>query len=588
MTWEGWTTVGVTIGIVAAMAMNLAAPDLLMVAGLTILLVLGILTPDQALSGFANEAVLTVAALFVVAAGIRDTGGLDFLARRVLGRPRSLTAALLRLMTPVAGMSAFLNNTPVVAMLMPVVSDWSRRVGIPASRLFIPLSYAAILGGTCTLIGTSTNLVVAGLARARSGTDIPMFEIAVVGLPTAIVGTIFIVIFSRWLLPDRQGIDRSLDNPREYTVAMRVEQGSPIAGQTIEQAGLRHLPGLYLVEIEREDQLLVAVGPDERVYPDDTLVFAGIVESVVDLRKIRGLVPATNQVRKLAQPTPDRRMIEAVIAPQSPLVGRTVRETRFRTVYDAAIIAVHRRGARIRKKVGDIELAAADTLLLEAHPEFIRRHRSDSDFALVSEVAESTPLNHEKAWVATLLLVAMVAVNAAGLLPLITAALLAAGAMLLTGCLNVRAARRSLELSVLITIAAAFGISAALETTGAAGAIASGIVGASVALGPIGVLGAIYVVTSVITLLISNNAAAALMFPIAMATLGSVGVPERAGIYILMMAASASFATPIGYQTNLMVLGPGGYRFSDFFRLGVPLQIVLGILAVAIASAVWM
>ena len=587
MTWEAWTTVGVTVGIVVAMALNVAAPDLLMVAALTVLLVLGILEPAEALSGFSNEAVLTVGALFVVAAGIRDTGGLDFLARRVLGRPSSLPAAQLRLMVPVAGMSAFLNNTPVVAMLVPIVGDWSRRIGIPVSRLLIPLSYAAILGGTCTLIGTSTNLVVAGLARERD-VDIGMFEIAWVGVPTLIVGTLFIVVASRWLLPRREGMQRSLENPREYTVAMRVEKDSAVVGQTIEQAGLRHLPGLYLVEIEREEQLLVAVGPDERIYAGDILLFAGIVESVVDLRKIRGLVPATNQVRKLTQPTPERRMIEAVIAPASPLVGRSVRETRFRTTYDAAIIAVHRRGARVRSKVGDIELAAADTLLLEAHPSFVARHRGDSDFALVSEVEGSEPPKHEKAWIATLLLVAMVALNTVGWLPLVTASFLAAGAMLLTRCLTARAARQSLDLGVLVTIAAAFGISAALESTGAARILASGMVELAVPLGPVGVLAAIYTVTSVITLLISNNAAAALMFPIAMAALEAAGVGERAGIFVLMMAASASFATPIGYQTNLMVLGPGGYRFSDFFRIGVPLQLVLGILAVSVASYVWL
>ncbi len=586
---EAWTTVAVTAAIVAAMALNIAGPDLIMVAGLTVLLLLGIVTPEQALSGFSNEAVLTVAALFVVAAGIRDTGGLDVLARRVLGQPRSLAGAQLRLMLPVAGMSAFLNNTPVVAMLVPIVGDWSRRVGIPVSRLLIPLSYAAMLGGTCTLIGTSTNLVVAGLAAERDPTAaIGMFDIALVGVPTLVLGVLFILLTSRWLLPDRQGVQRSLDNPREYTVAMRVEKDSPVAGQTIEDAGLRHLPGLYLVEIERDGQLLVAVGPEERIYAGDTLVFAGVVESVVDLRKIRGLVPATDQVRKLAQPTPERRMIEAVIAPHSPMVGRSVRETRFRTSYDAAIIAVHRRGERVGGKVGDIILSAGDTLLLEAHPSFLERHRNDSDFALVSEVEGSAPPKHDKAWLATLVLCGMVAANTLGLLPLLTAALLAAGMMIATRCIDGGTARRSLELSVLITIAAAFGISAALETTGAARVIASSLVSFAVPLGPIGVLAAIYVVTAVVTLLISNNAAAALMFPIAMAAQEAAGFDGPAVVFVLMLAASACFATPIGYQTNLMVLGPGGYRFGDFFRIGVPLQLVLGALAVAVASFLWL
>lgn len=593
MTWEGWTTIAVTLGVVAAMALNVAAPDLIMLAALAALLLLGIVSPEQALGGFANEAVITVAALFVVAAGIRDTGGLDFLARRILGQPRSLPSAQLRLMTPVAGMSAFLNNTPVVAMLVPIVGDWSRRIGIPASRLLIPLSYAAIMGGTCTLIGTSTNLVVAGLANADGvGIEIGMFDIAWLGVPSLLVGTLFVLIVSRWLLPDRGGVGRALDKPREYTVALRVEPTSPVVGQTIEKAGLRHLPGLYLVEIERDGQLMVAVGPEERLYAHDVLVFAGIVESVVDIRKIRGLVPATNQVRKLAQPTPERRMIEAVIAANSPLVGKSVRETRFRTEYDAAIIAVHRRGERIRSKVGDIVLQAGDTLLLEAHPSFLERHRNDATFALVSEVEGSAPPKHDKAWIATVILLAMVAANTLGWLPLVTAALIAGGAMIATRCIDGPTARHSLDISVLVTIAAAFGISAALEATGAASVLASSIVTVSVEAGAIGLLAAVYVVTSVITMLISNNAAAALMFPIAVATqqtaqAAGTEVDARAVVLVLMMAASASFASPLGYQTNLMVLGPGGYRFGDFFRIGVPLQVLLGAIAVVLAWWLW-
>lgn len=593
MTWEGWTTIGVIVGIVVAMALSVAAPDLIMVAALAVLMLFGIVSPEQALGGFANQAVITVGALFVVAAGIRDTGGLDFLARRVLGHPRSLASAQARLMTPVAGMSAFLNNTPVVAMLVPIVGDWSRRIGIPSSRLLIPLSYAAIMGGTCTLIGTSTNLVVAGLASARGdGFHVGMFDIAWLGVPSLLAGTAFVMLTSRWLLPDRTGPGRTIDNPREYTVALRVEPSSPVVGQTIEKAGLRHLPGLYLVEIERDGQLLVAVGPDVRIASGDVLVFAGIVESVVDVRKIRGLVPATDQVRKLAQPTPDRRMIEAVIAAASPLVGNSVRETRFRTEYGAAIIAVHRRGERIRSKVGDIVLQAGDTLLLEAPSSFLERHRNDATFALVSEVEGSAPPKHDKAWIATAILVAMVAVNTLGWLPLVTAAILAAGGMIATRCINGPTARRSLDLSVLVTIAAAFGISAALETTDAAGVLGQVILTVSGQAGAIGLLASIYVTTAVMALLIGNNGAAALMFPIALAAqhaAASTGTPVdgRAVVLVSMMAASASFATPLGYQTNLMVLGPGGYRFSDFFRIGVPLQLLLGTIAVLLAWWLW-
>jgi len=589
MEWEGWATIGVTGAIVLGMAFNVAAPDLIMVAGVTALLALGVLSPAEALHGFANEAVLTVAALFVVAAGIRDTGGLDFLGRRVLGKPKGLAAAQLRLMAPVAGMSAFLNNTPVVAMLVPLVGDWSKRIGHPSSKLLIPLSYAAILGGTCTIIGTSTNLVVVGLAREQDASlEIGMFEIAWLGAPATVVGMAFILATARWLLPNRTGASDALENAREYTVAMRVEDSSPIVGQGIEQAGLRALPGLYLVEIEREGHLLPAPGPDEPIVADDILVFAGVVDSVVDLRKIKGLRPATNQVHKLTEPTPERRLVEAVVAADSPLVGHSVRETRFRTYYDAAIIAVHRRGRRVRQKVGDIVLEPGDTLLLETHPSFLAQHRNDSDFALVSEVEGSAPPKHDKAWIATLIMVLMVTSNVVGVFPLVTAALLAAGAMIATRCINGPTARRSLDITVLVTIAAAFGMATALRETGAAAHVASLLVEVAVPMGPVGLLAAVFVVTALFATIVGNNAAGALMFPIVAAAAEPADVELRPIMFVLMLAASASFATPIGYQTNLMVLGPGGYRFSDFFRIGVPLQLTVGVVVVTVASLVWL
>ncbi|MFW6049707.1 MAG: SLC13 family permease [Myxococcota bacterium] len=585
---EAWLTVGVTVGMVLVMALNVAGPDVVLLGGLTILLAAGVVSAEAAFDGFSNPAVLTIAALFVVAAGVRETGGLDFVGRRILGRPRSLTTGQLRMMLPVSGISAFLNNTPVVAMMVPLVTDWARRTGLSHSRLLMPLSYAAILGGVCTLIGTSTNLVVAGMALARDpGLRFGMFEIAWLGVPVLVVGTLYVLIASRWLLPDGGRSREMLANPREYTVLMRVEDESPIVGQAIEQAGLRHLPGLYLVEIERDGEVMPAVGPETRLHAQDRLLFAGIVDSVVDLRKIRGLVPATDQVEKL-EGRPQRCLVEAVVAAQSPLVGISVRETRFRTTYNAAIIAVHRHGERIRSKVGDIVLRAGDVLLLETERWFLRKHRHDRNFALLSEVEGSEPPKHDKAWIATLILVAMVAVNTATLLPLEVAALIAAGVMILTRCLTAEQGRRALDLRVLVAVAAAFGIGGALDESGAAGAIGAALVDVAVPFGPLGVLVAVYFTTALMTEIISNNAAAALMFPIAAAAARASGMELRPILLVLMIAASASFSTPIGYQTNLMVFGPGGYRYADFLRVGLPLQMLIGVLTVLLASALWL
>jgi di/tricarboxylate transporter len=587
MTAEAWLTVAVTISMVAAMAFNVAGPDLVLMAGLTILLAAGIVPAADAFQGFANPAVITIAALFVVAAGVRETGGLDFVGRRVLGRPGSLLSAQVRMMLPVSSISAFLNNTPVVAMMVPLVSDWGRRVGLSLPRLLMPLSFAAILGGTCTLIGTSTNLVVAGMALTRDpALRFGMFEIAQLGLPVLAVGTVYVLVASRWLLPDGARSREPLENPREYTVLMRIEHDSPVVGQTIEQAGLRHLPGLFLVEIERNGEVMPAVGPGTRLHAHDRLLFAGIVDSVVDLRKIRGVVPATDQIDKL-EGRPERCLVEAVVAAQSPLVGRTVRETGFRTAYNAAIIAVHRHGERIRSKVGDITLHAGDVLLLETERWFLRKHRHDRNFALLSEVEGSEPPRHDRAWIASSVLLVMVAANTVGLLPLEVAALLAASAMLVTRCLTSEQGRRALDLRVLVAIAAAFGIGAALDASGAASVIGSGAVQIALPFGPVGVLAAVYFSTALMTELISNNAAAALMFPIAAATAQSAGMDLRPVLLVLMIAASASFSTPIGYQTNLMVYGPGGYRFADFLRFGLPLQVLIGVLTVVLAGRLW-
>ncbi|MFN8641315.1 MAG: SLC13 family permease [Candidatus Binatia bacterium] len=581
MTWSAWASIVLMVVSVAAMARGVA-PDLTLTAAMGCLLLLGILTPSQAAEGFGNEGMLTVAVLFVVAAGIESTGAMDWVVRRVLGRPRSTPAAQARMMFPVALMSAFLNNTPVVAMMLPIVQDWAKRIGVSPAKLLMPLSWATILGGTITIIGTSTNLVVTGLASKRfPGMTWNLFEITPIGLLVAAAGLVYILVLSRWLLPDRSGGAPDLANARDYSVAFRVAADAPIIGATIEGAGLRHLPGLYLVEIERGGETMAAVEPDTRLQGGDVLVFVGLLESVVDLRKIRGLVPAAeDQIRKIDGPSTRRRLVEAVVAQGSPLAGKSVRDAAFRTHYRAAIIAVHRNGERLGGKIGDIHLRAGDTLLLECQPAFLAAYRNDRSFALVSEVTRSTPIRHERGGIAVALLVAMIAANALGWVNLFTAGLACAGAMLAARCLTGAEARRALELNVLLAIAASFSVGKALEITGAAQVLGEGLVHLTAPLGRFGTLGGVYLAVMILTELITNNAAAALLFPVAIASAEAAGIPAKAMCYVVMFAASASFMTPIGYQTNLMVYGPGGYRFSDFVRFGAPLQLLLAAITV--------
>ena len=576
-------TLGVLGAVVLALSFLRAGPDMVLLGGLTVLLITGVVTPEEALDGFRNDGLITVAVLYVVVEGLRQTGAVVFIGQ-LLGQPSSLRAAQCRIMFPSALMSAFMNNTPVVAMMLPIVSDWGKKFRISVSRLLLPLSYAAILGGMCTLIGTSTTLVVNGLLPDEK--RLAMFDISWVGVPAAIVGLAYLVVFSKWLLPERKPAFTRLNDPREYTVEMLVDSGSPLVGKTIEEAGLRHLPGMYLMEIDRDNHVMAAVSSSERLKADDRLIFVGIVESIVDLQKVSGLKPATDQLFKLDSPRSERCLIEAVVSNSCPYIRMSIRAAKFRSHYNAAVIAVARNGQRIRKKIGDIELIPGDTLLLEAHPSFIETQRNSRDFFLVSRVEDSTPPRLDRAWIARTILVAMVALVTTEQLSMLKASMLAAGLMIITRCCSGSEAKRSVDWGVLLVIAAGLGIGNGLKTSGTAVAIAEMLIG-PVGQQPLLALAIVYGITMVLTNLITAKAAAVLVFPIAMAAAKSLGADDMPFAVTVMVAAAASFASPIGYQTNLMVYGPGGYRISDFVRFGGPLTLVIGVITVLIAPQVW-
>lgn len=588
--WQGWLAIAVTLGALCLNAMTTLPADIVFLGGLGVLFSVGILDAKDALAGFSNEGMITVGVLYLVVTGLQQTGTLGWITQHVLGLPKHPLTILWRLMLPVVGMSAFLNNTPVVAMFIPVVDDWCRKLRISPSKLMIPLSYGAIFGGICTLIGTSTNLVVNGLLIAE--TDHPglnLFDITWVGLPCAITGIAFLSITQRWLLPNRKSVmGDALDNLRQYTVEMKVSENSPLTGKTIEKAGLRHLPGLYLVEIQRGEMVIPAVSPQEVLRDGDKLIFVGLVDSILDLNRIRGLEPATDEVSKLKTPRTERQLVEAVVSNTCPLVGLTIREGQFRSRYNAVVLAVARNGERIEGKIGDISLEAGDTLLLETHANFFEQQRISSDFYLISTVPDSEPVRHEKAGIATVILVLLVIFASTGWLgmTMLKAAVIAAIAMLVTGCCSPVRALRSVEWSVLLVIAAALGIGKALELTGVAEAIATTFINFA-GDSPFSSLAVVYGITTFITEVITNNAAAALMFPIAVALSQTLGVSVIPFVIAIMVAASASFATPIGYQTNMMVYGPGGYKFTDFMRVGIPLNFLFWIVTVIITPLVY-
>ena len=672
-------TLCVFVGIVIALFQERIGPEIVMVAGMMILVAFGVIDLKTALEGFANTGVIMIAALYVVGSGLQATGAIQIISRWMLGKPTQKTG-LLRLMSPVAGLSAFMNNTPLVAFLMPVFIQLAKRLRVSPSRYLIPLSYASILGGVCTLIGTSTNMVTESIIRDKQLPPMTMFELSVVGVPIAIVGLLYMAFIGRRLLPDRQDLLEHIEtHRREYTVEMLATAACPLIGQTVRQAGLRELPGLYLYRIERGSETISPVDPLEKLRVGDVLSFSGIASTVVDLQKIKGFAPVDqfdppSQISSLteskipsSQPMSldsfeglppaappkaveriGRQLCEVVISSTSPLRNKTIRETNFRSHYNASILAVHRSGEKLEQKIGKIELQAGDTLLIDADDDFIRRWRHSPDFILVSGVEDSAPVAHERAWVALIIFATVLfgmsfpfkdsrpkstplvitaaapvaktsspsdAVTHPGASHVPSAggaaqkpvppkavkakrpfsnadipaifAILGAVAMVFTGCVRGSEALRSVELQVIVLVGAALGIGKALEVSGAASYIANSILGTVGSTNPVVILAVIYVLTVVLSEFLSNNATAAMMGSLALATAAQMNVNPRPFLIAVTIAASCAFASPIGYQTNLMVLNAGGYKFMDYVKVGLPLNFLCMIIAIIVIPLAW-
>lgn len=592
MSFHAVLTASVVVAMIVALVLELIEPDAVVFTGLAVLLVGGVLTPKEALAGFANEGMLTVAVLFIVAHAARSSGSLTLLANHTMGRSAGGPRSVLRMMGPVAAVSAFLNNTPIVAMFTPTIRDWALKRGLAPSKFLIPLSYAAIFGGTCTLIGTSTNLVVSGMLLEATGSPLGMFTQAWVGIPAAMVGVAFMATLGYRLLPTRKDpAEEFASGGREYVFEFRVPEGSSVEGKTVEEAGLRHLRYVYLTELARAGgtgQTFSPVRPGEKLMEGDRLTFAGSAASAVELQELKGLEPMHDaehlgHVRDRG----DGRVVEAVVSSSSPMLGKTIREGDFRARYDAAVLAVHRRGHEITSGLGRLRLRPGDTLLLLSGDDFLKRWNQARDFYMVSKVADVKAFDRRKAVISLAVIGGMIVLAGTGMLDILPAAILAAVVLVLTRTVTVVEARRSLEINVLVVIAAALGISKALEKTGVAGTVAGALIGAVEQFGFVALIAAVYLVTTFFTEIITNNAAAAIVFPIAMATAAQTGADPLPFAVTVAIAASASFATPIGYQTNLMVYGPGGYRFTDFVKVGVPLNLLFFLATVIVVPLVW-
>jgi di/tricarboxylate transporter len=576
MSLDAWLSLAATVAALTAMAWLRVPAERALAVALAGLVFAGVLTPERALAGFANAGAATVALLFVVAAGVRRSGALDSVLHRMLGQRSSPLLAQLRLMIPTMGVSAFLNNTPVVAMLLPEVRRWAHEHDVAPSQLLLPLSYAAIIGGMCTLIGTSTNLLIDGLLVERGFEHFGIFWITPIGVPAALAAVLVIAVLGRRLLPRRRAGELPLADPRQFTAELVVEADGPLDGKRLREIVVPGLGRFAPVEIRRENAIIVAPRMDEPLDAGDRLIFAAPSAEVLAVHRVVGL----STVHGSAHQGPSGTLIEAVVGPRCPLIGAEVGDGSFRNEFGAAVIAVARDGERMSSaRLGTWKLAVGDSLLLEAEPAFIERHRYGRELFLVSD--HGHPIAHAR-WhggfaVAVMTLMALAA--ALGWCSMLFAALAASCALVLGRVIRWSELSDEVEWRVLLAIVCALGLGAALEDSGAAAAVARTLIGLGGS--PMAALMLIYLATVLTTELVTNNAAAVLMLPIALDTAGDLEVSPMPFVAVVMIAASASFLTPIGYQTNMMVYGPGGYRLGDFVRMGAPVSV-----AVAVATLI--
>ena len=587
---EAWIVLIVLVALFAALIRGLAAPSAILAGGLVVLIVVGVLPPERAFVGFSSPATITIAGLFVVAQAIRDHVGLEKLLTDLLDVDgRGIRTVLVRLLPPVTLLSGVVNNTPIVATTAPIVRSWAERHGVATSKLLIPLSFATILGGTLTTIGTSTNLVVSGALQASGREPLGFFTVGVLGAPMAIVGIGLIVALAPRLLPDRRSAhEHPAGHERDYALRLRVVPTGPLDLQTISDARLRELPTTYLASIWRDGHEIAPVPPATALRGGDELVFVGRVDRVRDLLEQPGLVEAEAAQTTLLQGE-QHRLFECIVSASSSLAGSTLKAVSFRGRYGGAVIAIHRAGGRVVDKLADVKLQPGDALLVLADAGFVERWRGHRDLPVIAPIDHPPPTGgrdrHRVLTVATTL--GMVVLAATGVLPMITAVLLACVVLVASGAIRFRRAIDALDLEVLLIVAAAIGLGLAVQMSGLAAVLGQGIATAASGSGMLLGLTLIVVGTLILTELITNVAAAALVVPIAIDVAERVGGDPRGFAVAVALAASASFLTPIGYQTNTIVYGLGGYRFGDYWRLGLPLAGAVVVTCLAVVPLAW-
>lgn len=591
LTFDGIIVLLVIVFIIISLYTEIVGPAFTFVIGVVVLGLFGILTPSEIIQGFANEQILVIIMLLLLGDIYRKTAIIDQLFNRMFHNANTYTGFMWRMMVSVASLSAFLNNTPLVAIMMPYVHRWSKNHKINPSKLLIPLSYAAILGGCATLIGTSTNLIVNGLVVDQKilpeMQPLGLFEFAWVGVPMVVIGILYLLFFSDKLLPDKQDVVTEFtQQPREYLVEVQVGENSPFCNKTIEAAQLRNLEGLYLVEIHRENEVISAVSPLEVIHNGDILVFAGNTETIADMvNSNSGLVPTQVGMFSRKNHTEVR---EVVISHNATLINKTVREAYFRGKYDAAIIAVHRNGERISGKIGNVKLKAGDVLLLLTAEDFNERASDTRDFYNISKIRDFRKM---KTFESVLLIggiITAITLSGLGFTSLFLALSVLLMVILLFKIVSPKDLPKSIDYNLALIIAMSLALGNAMTSTGVAEHIAQFVISVFKPLGDIGLLAGIYMITAILGAYITNKASVALIFPISLTMAVDLNYNPIPFVLVVSFASAANFITPIGYQTNLMVYGPGNYSFKDFARIGTPLTLIYMLVTIVMLWLVYL
>ena len=569
---QAWITIATVLGMFTILLFTKWRSDIVFLGAIGVLYVTGVLDAKTAFSGFGNTSVVTVGVLFVVVAGLTYTGVLQCIVKYLLGTPDNYSKAVIRLMMPVAVLSSFLSNTTVVSLFVNIVKMWSKKLGVSPSKLLIPLSYASGMGGVCTLIGTPPNLIISGLYEESTGEAMNILATTIPGLFCLAVGVLSVIAMRR-LLPDRKAPENAFESTSDYTVELQVPSDNPLIGKTLGEAGLYHVKGGSLIEMHHFDDTPMPVTEEEFIMGGDHLVYAGQIDELIQLAYTHQLVSSDHHVFSINEVDNSSQLRTAYITFSSSLIGTTIGGSTFEKDNNMVLAAVARSGERIREAPRKVVLKAGDTLLLVC-PKHINVNTATLKRDLHFFDSEAVPNIGYGTIVSTVIMIAMVVVSALGIMPLLQSAFIAAAAMLICRCCNMEQAMRAINWDILMVFAGSAVLGLAIQNTGIAERLANGILDVC-GTNPIVVMTAICLVGTFATEFISNTAAGAMFFPIMYQAAEKLGYEPYPFLIALMISVSSSFATPIGSPTHMLVYGPGGYRFSDFMRIGLLMNIII-------------